>query len=575
MTKFTQAIKYFFYVQKYFNSKQIYLIFFIYFIATAIEVLNIGIIIPFLNLIFYPESINNESSFLKFIPFKENITQMNTKYVLIGLIMFLFTLKTFFLVIAARIQVNFYAFMRNKITAYYYKLYISKPYIYYLDQKDSSIIIRNVNYVTNNYVSFLERFLMTVNDLVLFMGVVLFLFFYHPNIVTVMFVPLIGFCFIFYLLTKNLFYKIGKNLLTLNSDLLKVIKESLDNIIQIKLLKKHKYFQSHFENKCKENSYQIGNLNFYFSLPKIFLELICILVIFSIVIYLLVTQQNQSEIISILTIILIMTLRSIPAMNKLTYFINYYSSFVPNLEVLYIELKNNIDNINLEKPKQKFIKDLQNIKFENVSFKYKNKTGDVLKGINLNLEKNNIYGLCGDSGSGKTTLVHLITGQLNPYEGNILLNNLAISEIEQNCISYVSQSIYLQNCSLKQNIAFGTLDEEIDLEKINNSIELSNLKSMVKNLFMGIESNISELGANLSGGQIQRIAIARALYFQSNLIVFDEPTSSLDAENKKEIIETILRLKKDRIIIVISHDLNELKICDTIFKVKDKKVVKK
>ena len=183
--------------------------------------------------------------------------------------------------------------------------------------------------------------------------------------------------------------------------------------------------------------------------------------------------------------------------------------------------------------------------------------------------KNNIYGLIGETGVGKTTLVNIITGLLKPTQGVIKYNDKNISAQTDKKISYVSQNTALQNSSIKNNIAFGCDEKEIKIEKINLCLEQAQLKKLIDSLPKGIDTKISELGANFSGGQTQRLSIARALYADSNLIIFDEPTSSLDEITKKEILNMISKLKRNRLIIMITHSKLELKICDKIFNIKN------
>ena len=141
-------------------------------------------------------------------------------------------------------------------------------------------------------------------------------------------------------------------------------------------------------------------------------------------------------------------------------------------------------------------------------------------------------------------------------------------------ISYVSQNTYLLNTSIKMNICFGCEPDEIDENKLNNCIKLSKIDKMIKNLPKGLETNVSELGSNFSGGQIQRLSIARALYSDSNFIIFDEPTSSLDENTSNEILKMIYSLKENKIILLISHTKKDLEICDVIFKIEDNNLLK-
>ena len=135
----------------------------------------------------------------------------------------------------------------------------------------------------------------------------------------------------------------------------------------------------------------------------------------------------------------------------------------------------------------------------------------------------------------------------------------------QKNLGYVPQSLYLLDSSIKNNIAFATETNHIDLNKIDYAIKRAKLENFVNSLEKGINTNIGELGSKISGGQIQRVAIARAFYTDPSIIIFDEATSGLDTSTEAEIIEDINKYQKDKTIIMISHRPSTLKYCDKVF----------
>ena len=569
MKSYLKPFFYFFYVQKFFKTKKIYTLLALYTLVTITEMMNIGLILPFLNLIFNPDSISEKSNFI----FNYFFFDKNSKYILILLIILLFIIKSIILVIAAKYQANFFAMMRTKITTYFFDLYISKPYIYFLNEKESSKIIRNVTMLSSSYSGFLERFLLLVNDFFISVGVIIILFIYDPIVSSIVFLTLFFASFLLTMITKKYFYRLGQSLLLLSSDLIKDIEEALDNILQIKLLKKTNFFKKNFDHKATSNNNKISMLSFLQSIPKIFIEMIAVLLLFSVISYLIYSEKSQEEILIMLTLFAVAVLRIIPVSNKLISFLNTYSAFIPSLELLYTELNKSKNEINdYSKEDDSKIENLNTIEVKDVTFGYGNRKNTIFEKININFDKGNIYGLVGETGSGKTTLLNIITGLIKPVYGTVKYNNLEIEEKVNKKISYVSQSTYLQNSTIKNNIAFGCHDNEIDIKKINMCLESAKLGQLISNLPYGIETKISELGANFSGGQIQRLSIARALYADSNLIIFDEPTSSLDESTKKEILKMIFNLKENRIIIMITHLKEDLDICNKIFQIESREI---
>jgi len=218
---------------------------------------------------------------------------------------------------------------------------------------------------------------------------------------------------------------------------------------------------------------------------------------------------------------------------------------------------------------------LKNVSY---SYEYKERKTFVLEKINLILEKNKHIGIIGETGSGKSTMVDLILGLIKPKTGEIIADGINIhSNIEgwQSLIGYVPQDIFLNDSSIKKNIAYGVKEEKIDDEKIYQTIESANILDFVKKLPAGINTELGEKGIKLSGGQKQRIAIARALYFNPKIIIFDEATSSLDFNTESNIIQGFEKLKKDKTLISITHRTNTLLNCDKIYEIKNGNLLEK
>ena len=194
----------------------------------------------------------------------------------------------------------------------------------------------------------------------------------------------------------------------------------------------------------------------------------------------------------------------------------------------------------------------------------------------MNIESGDKIGIKGETGSGKTTLINLMIGLLEDYHGEIKLNqgNLKDNLYNlQNKIGYVPQSVYLADESILFNI---TLDEEkkADHKKLSKILSMVELNDLVNNLPDKINTVIGERGGKLSGGQCQRIGIARALYRNPSIIIFDEATSALDEETENKILDKLFNYNAEKTIIIISHRNNSFKHCKTIFEIKNKNINK-
>jgi len=221
------------------------------------------------------------------------------------------------------------------------------------------------------------------------------------------------------------------------------------------------------------------------------------------------------------------------------------------------------------------------IKINNISYSYnknlKQEKNFVLKNIDFEIKQNSKIGIMGKSGSGKSTLLDLLMAIIAPQDGEILVDGKDLARHKKSwykIIGCVPQDVFILDDTLKKNIAFGLPDNQIEINKLNKAIELANLTELKRNLRYGLDTLVGEKGSRLSGGQRQRIGIARALYNEPNVLFFDEPTSALDIETEKKIINEVFLQQKNKTIIFVSHNRENLKYCDTIYEMKDRKLLK-
>ena len=187
-----------------------------------------------------------------------------------------------------------------------------------------------------------------------------------------------------------------------------------------------------------------------------------------------------------------------------------------------------------------------------------------------------MIGIIGQSGSGKSTLINLLMGLLTTEKKFIFIDKNPINEILnswQRDIGYVPQSLNLNDESIKNNIAFGIPDHLIDEDKIKKALEFAKLDNLISSKSKGVNSRVGEMGSQLSGGQMQRIAIARAVYNDPSILIFDEATSALDSVIENEIINDLKDIKNNKTIILVSHKASTLKYCNKIIELKNGKII--
>ena len=261
----------------------------------------------------------------------------------------------------------------------------------------------------------------------------------------------------------------------------------------------------------------------------------------------------------------------IPSFNKIISCLNNMKYYSNSIDLLYEEFKNKDSYNRFDKSKTQ-IKLKSEINIENLEFRYENDRKQILKKINLKISKGDFIGIFGESGSGKSTLIDVLMGLFNPTSGSIKVDGVDINKnlrSWQNIIGYVPQNIFLINDSVKKNIAFGIENHKISSINMLKAIKESQLLKFIDSLNHGIDSKVGERGAQISGGQLQRIGIARAIYKNPDLLIFDESTASLDSNTEEEVLKSINSLRGNKTIIMISHNLKNLKDCDYVYSLKN------
>jgi ABC-type bacteriocin/lantibiotic exporter with double-glycine peptidase domain len=363
----------------------------------------------------------------------------------------------------------------------------------------------------------------------------------------------------------------------------RLIKDSFENFKIIKIYMKVLFFINQFSKTSVKTANLISIQTFLIQLPKIWMEFFAVSVFLIIISFYQYKQVSlDTNFITLLSLYAAAFFKVIPSINRIIYSSQYLYNQTGTINFLYEELKfvkkkGKLEKNNLEnKFKIKFNKE---IILSNISYKYPQAKDETLKRINLKIKKNTVVGFVGKSGEGKSTLVDIITGLLEPQKGSVMVDGMNIkhniSEWRKK-ISYVTQKMTIIHSSIKNNIALGIPENFVNVKKVKESLITAGLNNFHKNINknFSIKKEILNSGSNFSGGQLQKIGIARALYASSELLVLDEPTSSLDKISSLRLLNNIKKIKKSTTIIIISHSSEILKFCDDVYGILDGKLVK-
>lgn len=502
-------------------------------------------------------------------------------YILSFFLISIYIFKSYFNFFSIKSIIGFVNNAQHKLRIEIFQNYLKKFSDGSNDRKLEKYI-NNVGYITNVFTEnvFLKSILV-ISEIFIVLIILIFLAFVN----FIGFIFLISFFGTFFLLY---FFSVRKKLILTGQSqsnslesLTKVLSNVFNGYKEIKIFNATEYFVNFFENYSdiyKKNNSDFQKITY---LPKYLVEAIAIS--FLLLLALLVSflsNGNFSDHIGTLAIYLLAFGRIAPLAYNIFSSLAQIVSSKFSIDQLYDELISQQKNTSKDKNnhhikdmKKVFISDFKSLEFKDVFFKYDKTDSHIFENLNLKIIKGESIGIKGPSGSGKTSLINLILGFLKPNQGEIIINDkYKIDETNLiNLISYTPQNFFiLENNSIKENIALGVPEDLIDEKKIIFCLEKVNLRSFLvnKDNYLRKEINLS----NISGGQLQRICIARALYFNRDFAIFDEFTSSLDIENENIIIDNLEKNFIDKTNLIISHKKNSFKNCDKVFELKNKKL---
>jgi ABC-type multidrug transport system fused ATPase/permease subunit len=549
------------------------LIILILFFQSLLEALSVGLVIPVLSLILKKDAIHEYSW-----AFPYYTDQKYYIIIVLTFILLFFLLKSLYIYLATLFTYKFAYLCQNKIKEIIFQNYIDLDYEDYLEEK-SSVFINNIT----TQVSLLTMYFvipclsLLSEGLILISILALLMFFEIKSFLIISALILISIFFGYKILAKTL-RKLGKNKEDLEAESIKVVQNSIGLLKVTKLYNLEDIFFSYFKNINKTLAYIQSRFLTLQNIPRSILELIIFLAISILVLILIFLNYKESDILLVTGLFAAAGFKIIPSVNRIILNmqnLKYASSSIDSVNKIFNKFQNS--NHNKKFINEKIINFNSNAEFKDCSFFYKkNINSFILDKLNFNLIKGRKIGIVGRSGVGKTTFLDILLGILSPTSGNIIVDGQKVDLNSLNwkkIVSYVPQSTFLIDGTLKKNIAFSRSDNDINLSLIRELISLTSLDEELKDRGDLIENIvIGEKGINLSGGQIQRIAIARALYKKPKILIMDEPTSALDTYNEEKIMNLVIS-DKDLTLVVVSHKISALEKCDEIYELKEGKLL--
>ena len=545
-------------------------------VATFLELLSLSSIPIFLMSILNFDQ--NTSTYLSFLPFDFNNINQETLVIYFSLALCgIFLIKNIYLSILVYFQGVIFKTFQINFGSKMFQLYIKANYDLHIN-KNPSIILRSITSDASQSASIVLNYINLCKESLVLFGIFVMLLVIDYSLTLIVFSFLSMIVTIFFLLVKKKIFIRSKQIQFFTSLQIKTINQTLAAIKEIKLLNKENFFRKiFFYNIEKMESNRVINY-FLTNLPRYFLETISIFTITLVALAFILTGKSFENFIPMLSLLAVSAIRLIPSFNTISTSLASIKSLSPSLNFISDELeKIEID----QKFKHKNIANIEIsngrlIKFKNVSFNYKGSDNLILNNLNTSIEIGKITGILGSSGAGKTTFIDIFLGLLKPSKGELHLKNININEkinSWQSQIGYVPQEINLIDDTIVKNIALGEEENSIDFEHLNSICKIVGIDQTILNFEKKDTRVVGNRGAKLSGGQIQRIGIARAIYSKPKILILDEALNSLDKRSENEILDNLKSLNYVQTIILISHNLELFKRCDNLILIDSGKIV--
>lgn len=550
----------------------------LYVIGSLFELMGVALIMPFVSVVSDTSVLHNPTIYRTF--YKTFKCKSDVDFILLfaaGLIL-IYIVKDTYIIISNAITTKFMtASQRNKFMDML-RYYMKQPYLFHT-ATNIATITRSVEVDVNMMYTTITALVQFMNETIISMLIFVYLLILDKSITIGVLVILGGFALVYTKVFKARMLRYGEEYHEFFTQKTKWLRQSFEGIKEIKIANSEQCYISEIEYRMdKLTSASIKNQIINYSSRPMF-EMVCVTAMMLVVMIKIYRGVNLSYFMPVLSAFAIAAFRLLPSFSRLTTIFNTILYNKAGVDGVYADLKKMEQNDIYIAEDNDEIKGFETeVKINDLTFRYPEAPEDVFSGVDLTVNKNSSVAIIGQSGTGKTTLVDIILGLMNPQKGNITVDGIDVYKNLSSwhkLLGYIPQNIYLIDDTIKNNIVFGVPREEVDDERVWKAVKDAQLFNFINSLPDGIETVVGERGVRVSGGQVQRIGIARALYSNPEILVLDEATSALDTETETAVMEAIDGLKGSKTMIIIAHRLTTIRNCDYIYGIENKHLVLK
>lgn len=551
------------------------------FIGALLEMVGVGLILPVVEGVMAPDRILDKWYIALLGRYIRLETANQWIMLLLVAIIVVFFVKNAYLLLQTWVQARFVNRNQSDTISYMLEEYLNRPYEYYLNA-DIPTIFRTIDGDVPKVFTTLMEFIQLATELMVSAVLCITLLVVSPVMTIMILVIMVGLTAIVIKVLKPTLNRLGSTSQKLQSQMGKWRLQSIYGIKDVKILNKEHYFASSFGKYSKRNAKLTTNYTVLNNTPRLLIETFSICGILGYLAFCLMNGTDLTELVPQISAFAVAAVRLMPSVNRVNTHMTNIAFYEPSVNYVY----ENVDFTSYklhgryeraESTDAAPIRLEKEIRMEDVTYIYPETDKRILDHTGMAVPVGKSVGVMGPSGAGKSTAVDVLLGLLRVQSGKILCDGRDIFENYESWlahIGYIPQTIYLTDDSIRENIAFGVAKEEIDDERVWKVLKEAQMKEFVEELPEGILTSIGDRGVRISGGQRQRLGIARALYHNPEILVFDEATSALDTDTESAIMEAIDSFHGRKTMIIIAHRLRTIENCDIIYKVDKGKIVR-
>jgi len=559
------------------TKMQLSSIFLLLLVKSVLDGFGLGLIAPYIAVVTDSSMIFQHKWYEKLNVYTNIQTEQELIFFMSITLIAFFLIKNVFTVFVIYAQSRFVFTKRSVQGRDLFEGYMNAPYYFHLEH-NSAELDRNIRFESTNVYGFVQNFLLLCSNVFLIISISIVLLIANWQAVLSIGLLILSFSSFFLFFSGRFNKRFGSTVQDSQLYVGQAMKEGLSSIIESKLFQIESFFPSRYFKHMMTNAKANWRQATLGAAPTLFFEVLAVSSVVSVVVVLSIREFEITTLFPILGLFSFAFIRLIPSVTTIVKNIQDIRFLAPAVDVVHADFQN-LGKLPKENNHKNIlqIKEFKHLSLKNISFSFPSKKAvNTINEITLDVSKGEAVGITGPSGSGKTTLINLILGLLKPERGHIFVNGKDMQSILaswRSIIGFVPQSISLLDASIRENIAMGSEVGDIDTNKVWSVLNEANLEKFVKDLPHELDTIIGENGMRISGGQRQRLGLARAMYHDPEVLVFDEATSSLDMETEQRITQEIMKLSGKRTMIIIAHRTSTLKDCDVIHYIKDGELV--